>query len=190
MLNIDPGRLSQLDKGFLRKQRTTMLVLSLLLLLGGIFCLINPLASGATLSVVIGVLFILSGIALIVSMIANRTGNLWPMLAGILMGVAYLVMGYVFVTNPAVGIWTLAFILGTLFLLGGIIRLMTGYRMKGVSGRGIQIATGILDIVIALILLGAGPMFSVTLVTAFVGIEMLFSSFSCFMIAGLFKSNK
>lgn len=189
MLNFDRSRLSQLDKGFLRKQRTVLLVLSLLLLLGGIFCLINPLASGAALSVVVGILFLLSGIALIAGMIANRSGNLWPVIAGVLLGVAYLVMGYVFVTNPAAGILTLAFFLGVLFLLGGVIRLLTGFRLRA-GGGWVQILIGVLDLIIAYLLLSAGPMTSVTLLTTFVGIEMLFSSFSCFMLAGLFKSGR
>ncbi|MBW7982770.1 HdeD family acid-resistance protein [Enterobacillus tribolii] len=187
MLNIDRSRLSRLDPGLLRKQRTTLLVLSLLLLLGGIFCLINPLASGAVLSIVVGILFLLSGITLIASMISNRSGNLWPMIAGILMGIAYLVMGYVFVTNPAAGILTLAFFLGVLFLLGGVIRLITGFKLRGVSGSWVQILIGVLDLIIAYLLLSAGPLTSMTMLITFVGIELLFSSFSCFMLAGLFK---
>ncbi|PVF10525.1 acid-resistance protein, partial [Yersinia pestis] len=87
--------------------------------LGGIFCLINPLASGAALSMVIGILLLLSGIAMIVGMIANRSDNFWPMVAGILLGVAYIVMGYVFITNPAIGMISLAVVLAVLFALVG-----------------------------------------------------------------------
>ncbi|MEG2955136.1 MAG: acid-resistance protein, partial [Hafnia sp.] len=51
----------------------------------------------------------------------------------------------------------------------------------------LQIIIGILDLAIAAMFITAGPAMSVTLVTTIVGIEMLFSSFSCFQIAGLFK---
>ena len=132
-------------------------------------------------------MFMLSGIGLIIGMIANRTRNFWPMVAGILMGVAYIIMGYVFITNPMVGIFTMSVILATLFALGGIIRLSAGYKLRGVSGGWLQIIIGILDLAIAAMFITAGPAMSVTLVTTIVGIEMLFSSFSCFQIAGMFK---
>lgn len=76
MLNIDRKYLLSIDEGTLKKQRLIMRVIAILLLLGGIFCLINPLASGAALSMIIGILLLLSGIAMIVGMIANRTNNL------------------------------------------------------------------------------------------------------------------
>ncbi|KAA5776958.1 acid-resistance protein, partial [Yersinia pestis] len=41
--------------------------------------------------------------------------------------------------------------------------------------------------VITYLLVSAGPLMSITMVTTLVGIEMLFSSFSCFMVASLFK---
>ncbi len=75
MLNIDQKYLTNLDESALKKQRIFMRIVAVLLLLGGIFCLINPLASGAALSMVIGILLLLSGIAMIVGMIANRSDN-------------------------------------------------------------------------------------------------------------------
>lgn len=47
MLNIDRKYLLSIDEGTLKKQRLIMRVIAILLLLGGIFCLINPLASGS-----------------------------------------------------------------------------------------------------------------------------------------------
>ncbi|EEQ01201.1 hypothetical protein yrohd0001_16280 [Yersinia rohdei ATCC 43380] len=176
-----------LGEGTLKKQRIIMRVIAVLLLLGGIFCLINPLASGAALSTIIGILLLLSGIALIVGMISNRTHNLWPMVTGILLGIAYIVMGYVFITNPAVGMISLAIVLGVLFAFGGVMRLITGYKTWGLPGAWLQILLGVLDLIITYLLVSAGPLMSITMVTTLVGIEMLFSSFSCFMVASLFK---
>ena len=187
MLNIDRKYLMGLGEGTLKKQRIIMRVIAVLLLLGGIFCLINPLASGAALSTIIGILLLLSGIALIVGMISNRTHNLWPMVTGILLGIAYIVMGYVFITNPAVGMISLAIVLGVLFAFGGVMRLITGYKTWGLPGACLQILLGVLDLIITYLLVSAGPLMSITMVTTLVGIEMLFSSFSCFMVASLFK---
>ena len=70
----------------------------------------------------VGILLLLSGAGLIIAMIANRAQNTWPMIGGILLGVAYLIIGYVFITSPLAGILALAVYLAVLFALGGIAR--------------------------------------------------------------------
>ena len=189
MLNIDRKYLMSLDESTLKKQRIIMRVIAILLLLGGIFCLINPLASSVVLSKIIGVLLLLSGIAMIVGMVTNRSHNLWPMVTGILLGIAYIVMGHVFITNPAIGMISLAVVLAVLFAFGGVMRLITGFRTWGMPGAWLQILLGVLDLIITYLLVSAGPLMSITMVTTLVGIEMLFSSFSYFMVAGLYKQN-
>ena len=106
--------------------------IAFLLLAGGILCLVNPFASGAALSIVVGILLLLSGAGLIIAMIANRAQNTWPMIGGILLGVAYLIIGYVFITSPLAGILALAVYLAVLFALGGIARLSK--RVQGIEG--------------------------------------------------------
>lgn len=190
MLNIDRKKLLNLDPNFIKQQRTLMLVVAFLLLLGGIFCLINPFASGAALSTLVGFLFILSGIALISGMIINRRQNFLPMLGGILLGLAYFILGYVFITDPVVGIVTMSMMLAVLFAIGGVLRLSAGFKASGQSGAWLQIIIGALDLVIAVMLFTANPEMSFALVTVVVGIELLFSSFAIFQIANLFRQSR
>lgn len=187
MLNMDRNLFPGLDSNLLRKQRVPLMIIAFILLIGGIFCLMNPFVSGVVLSSLIGVVFIVSGISLIYVMFANRNNNFWPVLAGIVMGAAYILMGYVFITNPAVGIFTLSVILATLFAVAGVIRLSAGFKMRGINSGWLQIIIGILDLIIAVIFITAGPVTSVTLVTTIVGIEMLFSSFACFQLSMFLK---
>ncbi len=187
MLNINRDYLMKLDLGALKKQRTMMYVIAVLLLLGGLFCLANPFISGAVVSTIIGILFVMSGIALIYGIFINRKHNLWPVLTSIFLGIAYILVGYIFMKNPAMGILSLAFILSVLFLAGGIIRLVTGFKMLSMPRGWIQVLIGVLDLVIFYLLVSSGPEMSIVFVLTLIGIEMLFSSFSCFMVAGLLK---
>ena len=190
MLNIDRKKILNLDPDFIKKQRTLMLIVAFLLLAGGIFCLINPFASGAALSTLVGFLFILSGVALISGMVINRRHNFLAMLGSILLGIAYFILGYVFITDPVVGIVTMSMMLAVLFAIGGVLRLSVGFRMKGINGSWLQIVIGALDLVIAIMLITANPEMSFALVTVVVGIELLFSSFAIFQIASMFRSNR
>lgn len=190
MLNINHNQLLSLQSNFLKKQRTPLLITAVLLLFGGILCLINPFASGVALSVVMGAFFLLSGLALIVEMFIHRVHNTWPLIGGILLGMAYLILGYVFITNPTVGILALAVYLAVLFALGGVARLVVALNWQWQGGGLLQGIIGVLDLVIAAILIGAGPEGAVTLVTAIVGIEMLVSAFSLFQVANLLKPTR
>ena len=190
MLNIDRKKLLNLDPDFIKKQRTLMLIVAFLLLLGGIFCLVNPFASGAALSTLIGFLFILSGVALISGMVINRSHNFLPMLGAILLGIAYFILGYVFITDPVAGMVTMSMMLAVLFAFGGILRLSAGFKLGGKNGSWLQIVIGALDLIIAIMLATAGPEMSITLVTTVVGIELLFSSFAIFQVASLFRVNR
>lgn len=64
---------------------------------------------------------------------------------------------------------------------------MAGVKLKGAHGGWLQIIIGLLDLLIAWMLISAGPQGSILLVTMIVGIEMLFSSFSLFQVAQLLK---
>lgn len=188
MIYFDRNRLLQLDPRFLKQQRVSLLILSLLLLLGGLFCLFRPLSSGNALSAILGILMMLSGVGLIIGMVANRINNVWPMIGGVLMGIAYLVMGFIFIRSPEVGLFTVAVVVATLFALAGIARLVVGVKRKGANGGWLQVVIGLLDLIIAGMLISAGPQDSILLVTMIVGIEMLFSSFSLFQVAQMLKA--
>ncbi|VFS89120.1 acid-resistance membrane protein [Raoultella planticola] len=110
MLNFDRRTPQLLSEEILKKQRGVLLVVAFLLLVGGLMCLINPFATGTVLSIFVGVLLMLSGAGLIVGMFANRAQNTWPTIGGILLGIAYLLFGYVFITSPLAGFWRWPFI--------------------------------------------------------------------------------
>lgn len=188
MLHIDRNQLLPIQENFLKKQRIPLTITATLLLLGGIFCLMTPFASGVALSVVIGAFLLLSGLALIIEMFIHRAQNAWPMIGGVLLGLAYLILGYVFINNPTVGILALAVYIAVLFALGGVARLIVSFNWRGRGGRWLQGIIGVLDLIIAAMLIGASPEVTVTLVTAIVGIEMLISAFSLFQVASLLKS--
>ncbi len=168
------------------KQRGVLLVVAFLLLVGGLMCLINPFATGTVLSIFVGVLLMLSGAGLIVGMFANRAQNTWPTIGGILLGIAYLLFGYVLSPARWRGFWRWPFI-WQCCLLWRYRAPGRGYVHRGLPGNWLQFVIGILDLVIARTLIGSGPEASVTLVTAIVGIEMLVSSFGLFRAARLFK---
>lgn len=76
-----------------------------------------------------------------------------------------------------------------LFIIGGVIRLFVGSKLFSSAAGMMNILIGILDFIIAYMLLSGNAQTSITLLTLFIGIELLFSSFNLFLLAGALKKN-
>ncbi|EOV8087325.1 HdeD family acid-resistance protein [Providencia huaxiensis] len=188
MLNIDREKLAKLAGEEFKKQRTFLMILSILLLAGGLFCIINPMISGIAVSTVLGVLLIIGGVGAIVSILSTVIYTGWSRLFGFIIGLIYIIVGYSFIKDPLQSLVALAILVAALFIVGGVIRLYVGFQKISSASGWLQIIIGLLDFFIAYLLIGNGPITSITLLTTLIGIEMVFSSFSLFALLSVFKS--
>lgn len=189
MLDFNRQNLMQMTADALKKQRGYLWIIAILLLIGGVACLMNPLISGVTLSYIIGGLLLINGISMLFMTFSSRIYSGGSKVFSILVAVAYLLLGYVFLTDPLQGMMSLAILLAILFIAGGILRLGAGLRQFSQPRGWLNLIIGLLDLFIAYLLVGNGPLVSVTLIATLVGIELLFSSFGLIAIASMLKKN-
>ena len=189
MLDFNRQNLTHMTADALKKQRGYLWIIAILLLAGGVACLMNPLISGVTLSYIIGGLLLINGISMLFVTLSSRLYSGGSKLFSVLVAVAYLLLGYVFLTEPLTGMLSLAILLAILFIAGGILRLGSGLRQMSQARGWLNIIIGLLDLFIAYLLVGNGPIVSVTLIATLVGIELLFSSFGLIAAASGLKKN-
>lgn len=187
MLNVTQDILSRLDDGVLVKQRRLLKFVAVLMFIGGVLFILFPYVSGSVLSVLVGGILMCSGIALTVGLFKNRNHNFWPVVSGIVISIAYILMGYFFITAPELGVFAIATFLACLFCLGGIIRLTTFFKFRKQKKFWLQGVIGILDLFIAWCFISAAPQASIYMVSMVTGIELIFSALSCAQIANLFR---
>ncbi|EPL3990753.1 DUF308 domain-containing protein [Providencia stuartii] len=188
MLNINPDQLKNLAESQLKGHRTIIYLVALLLLIGGIVCITNPLISGIVFSSFIGVVLLVSGVAVILNIFFNRLYANMSILFSLIVGIAYLILGYAFLSDPLQSLLFLAIFVAILFIFGGVIRIYAGTKLFSSAAGMMNILIGILDFIIAYMLLSGNAQTSITLLTLFIGIELLFSSFTLFLLAGALKS--
>ena len=188
MLDINKNNLSQLTEKLVKRQCTLMTVIAILGFIAGFICIINPLSSGIVISVLLGVVFFASAISSIIGGFNAQVSSGWSMLITLLTGFIYLLLGYIFVTDPLKGMLSLAFFIGFLFIFAGILRLNIGFKQikDNFYGWG-NFLVGFLDLVIAYFLLAFGPETSVALVMALIGIQLILSSITILSIASAIK---
>lgn len=187
MLFIDRNRWQNIAEKGGKSPKNALLLLAILLLIGGLCCLANPFTSGVVISVLIGAFLVVSGLGFIMAMFSYRRGNFWPLVGGILIGIAWLILGYMFITEPLAGLVSMAVFLAILFILGGVARLLAGWEMRNQRGGWMQLVIGVLDLALGCILMSSGPAVSIVMLITLIGLEMLFSSLSLFMVISLIK---
>lgn len=188
MLDINKNNLSQLTEQRVKKQCTLMTVIAILGFIAGIICIINPLSSGVIISVLLGVVFFACAISSIIGGFNSQVSSGWSMLITLLAGFIYLLLGYIFVTDPLKGMLSLAFFIGFLFIFAGVLRISIGFKQIKDNFYGwFNILVGFLDLVIAYFLLAFGPETSVALVMTLIGIQLIFSSITILSITTALK---
>lgn len=187
MLNINNEIIAKLDAKMLRRQRNVLRIIAVLMFISGTLFISFPFVSGDILSLILGIALICSSIALITIMIKNRRHNFWPIVSGILICLAYVVMGYLFITAPEFGLFAIASVLAGLFALGGVIRIMSWFRHRHTKGSWLQVVIGVLDLLIAWCFITAAPQASIVMVSLVVGIELIVSALNCWSLGRLFN---
>ncbi|EST58400.1 acid-resistance membrane protein [Proteus hauseri ZMd44] len=188
MLDINKNNLSQLTEKLVKKQCTLMTIIATLGFIAGFICIINPLSSGIVISVLLGVVFFACAISSIIGGFNAQVSSGWSMLITLLAGFIYLLLGYIFVTDPLKGMLSLAFFIGFLFIFAGILRLNIGFKQIKDNFYGwFNILVGFLDLIIAYFLLAFGPETSVALVMALIGIQLILSSITLLSITSAIK---
>jgi uncharacterized membrane protein HdeD (DUF308 family) len=145
----------------------------ILVILGLIAILLPPLAT-ITITILIGWLFLISGIVGLVTtfMMRNAPGFWWSLLSGIL-GVA---AGIVLLIWPISGALSLTLLLSAFFIVEGVASIMYAVDHRNqLTGRwGWMLVSGIVDLILAGIIVFGLPGTAAWAIGLLVGINMVF----------------
>lgn len=128
------------------------ILLGAVMILIGIGALAFPLVASLSVELLLGVTFLVGGIAtLIQSLQEKEWGGVFWQLA---IGVVYLAGGILFLINPFGGVIALTVFLGTVFLVEGITRMIMGFQLRAQRNWGWLVASGGLSMVLGILVFG------------------------------------
>jgi uncharacterized membrane protein HdeD (DUF308 family) len=147
-----------------------------LLILLGLFALMAPLIAGVAVTVLLGWLLILGGIAhLVVAWHLRHAGGLiWELLIGL----AYLVMGIFLLAHPLAGLVALTAFLGAYLLIKGIFELIMWFRLRHIRGGGWLLFDAIVSLLLSGMIWLHLPNSAVWVIGTLIGFGILFSGIS------------
>ena len=147
-----------------------------LLIILGLFALMAPLIAGVAVTVTLGWLLILGGIAhLIVSWHLRLAGGLlWELLIGL----AYIIIGVFLLAHPVAGLVALTAFIGCYLFIKGIFELIMWYRLRRFHGGGWVLFDAIVSLLLSALIWLHLPNSATWVIGTLVGFGILFSGIS------------
>jgi uncharacterized membrane protein HdeD (DUF308 family) len=176
-MSTNPSEMSQLQSALaqsIREHWVLFLIEGIVLLVLGILAILVPPVATITFTFFIGWLFLIMGImGLITTFWARHAPGFWWSLLSAVLAIA---AGIVLLINPFSGAFTLTLLLIVFFIIEGVLSIMYALEhKKELSGRwGWMLASGIIDLILAAIILIGLPGTAAWALGLLVGINMLF----------------
>ncbi len=167
--------------GAVRKAGGWSMLWGILMLICGILAISLPLASSIGLVIVLAWLILFTGISHLIFAFHYHSvgGVLWQVLLAIVYGVA----GIYMLMNPLLGVFSLTLVLAVFLLFEGILELALYFRIRRVRHAGWVLFDGIVTLILGILIWAQWPSSSVWVIGTLVGISLIFSGISRFMLS-------
>ena len=147
------------------------LIEGVLLVIAGMLAIIYPVISSAAVIVLLGWLLIVSGLLQGISLIgARHVPHFWLQLISVILAV---LVGFLFLRDPAQGMVTIALLLIVFFMIEGISKVVFALTIRPFPNWGWVLASGLVGILLALILWANLPVTALWLVGVLLGLQLI-----------------
>ncbi len=164
----------------LRNQWWCFLLLGIVLVVLGTFCVVDPLVPSLASVVILGFLMLAAGITQIVS--AIWAGKWSGMLIHILIGVLYAVVGYMIIDAPVVNMVLITKFIAIFLIISGVFRIISALAVR-FPDWGWALLNGGVTLLLGIIINRQLPQAALWVIGLFIGIEMIFNGWAWVMLA-------
>ncbi len=135
-----------------------------------------PFIAGTVVTIIIGVMLIISGI---VELVHAFSGEGWKTgIFDFIVGLFSIIGGGIIIANPLIGLATLTVVLIAWFIADGIIKSIVAFNVKPTPGWGLLLTGGIISILLGIMIWRHWPFSGLVAVGILVGVRILFSGFT------------
>lgn len=159
----------------------TALVLSIILIIFGLLAIALPMVSSIGVALVIGWMVIFAGLAQLVH--AFQSTGVGPIVWKVLVALIYLVAGFSLIARPAAGVAGLTLVLGVFLFAEGIADVVSYFATRKSGNSPWMLLDGIITLVLGFLIWNRWPSSSLWVIGTFVGISMVMTGTTRFMMA-------
>jgi uncharacterized membrane protein HdeD (DUF308 family) len=172
---------SETTLGLGRKTSEWSMVWGIIMFICGILAIAMPLASSVGIVIVLAWLILVAGVShLIFAFQSNSVGGfLWKVPLAIIYGCA----GVYILMHPLLGVVSLTLLLAIFFVIEGIVEIVLYFNIHGAANAGWVLFDGIVTLILGFLIWRRWPSSSVWVIGTLVGISLIFSGISRFMLS-------
>lgn len=169
---------------------TGLLALGLVMLLGGILAFLNPFAASLTVEALTGAVFLTAGIIELWWAVTKRRQKTSDRLLMGGLGAMLVLLAVLLLLNPLAGLVTLTFAVALLFALMGVLRMAMAWQVRPATGWGWIMASGVISMTLAGLILMALPGAALGLLGIFLGVDLVMAGTVTLALAWARKTGK
>ena len=173
-MNQTSGRMSRAVASAIHEHWVLFLIEGIVLLILGVVAILVPLIATLAFTILVGWLFLISGIVgLIATFWARNAPGFWWSLISAVIGI---LAGLALLTSPVVGALSLTLVLVAFFIIEGVASIMyaVDHRRQLTGSWFWMLLSGVIDLILAAIILAGLPGTAVWALGLLVDINMLF----------------
>ncbi len=167
------------------KHWVLLLIAGIVAVAGGILALFNPIAATLTATTIVAWLFLFMGALQIVAAFGDMgTGaRLWTLLLGVL---AIVIGGWI-LSNPLQGAGALTWIIGILFFVEGVVKLVLAFSTRGTPYFWTLLLSGAISVLLGGMILSRFPESALTIPGILLAVDLISTGVSMVALALHFK---
>ena len=169
--NIDTPFLEEI-----KKNSGLTIAIGVLVLLMGFLAMGSPLIAGLSVSLMVGTMLIIGGIAQLLFAIKSGSG-IFTIIIAVLMAIVGVYMSM----NPAAALASLTIFLAAYLIVSGIFEALLAFQVKPAKGWGWELLNGIVSILLGAMIWNQFPISGAWAIGILFGVKLLFSGWTLIM---------
>jgi uncharacterized membrane protein HdeD (DUF308 family) len=167
--------------GALKKATGWSMIWGILMFVCGILAISLPLASSIGIVIVLAWLILFAGVSHLI--FAFQSGSVGGFLWKLLLAVVYAVAGICLLVNPLPAVFTLTLVLAVFLFVEGVVEIALYFGIRQVPNSGWVLFDGVITLILGILIWRQWPSSSVWVIGTLVGISLIFSGLSRFMLS-------
>lgn len=155
----------------IKKNARLAVIVGILMLICGILAIGSPLVAGMSVTVVVGVMLLVGGIAQ--CFLAFQAGAFGKGLLIFIMGALTAVAGFYLFNQPLAGLASITLILAAYFVVTGVSELIAAFQIRPAAGWGMMLFDGIVTLLLGVMIWKQFPLSGAWAVGILFGIKLV-----------------
>jgi uncharacterized membrane protein HdeD (DUF308 family) len=172
---------SEITLGSATKASGWSMVWGIIMFICGVLAITMPFASSVGIVIVLAWLILVAAVSHLVFAFQSHSigGFLWKVLLAIVYGCA----GVYMLMHPLLGVVSLTLLLAIFFVIEGIVEIILYFNIHGNRNAGWVLFDGVVTLILGFLIWRRWPSSSVWVIGTLVGISLIFSGISRFMLS-------